>query len=761
MRWLALLLAMAAMAARPAPAQPPAEFVQAVEFPYYLIPPGEWERNLVRLKEAGVRTVAFSVPWNWHEPTPGAYDFTGRTNPRRDLIGLIRLLQKLGLRAWVRPLPPVAGWRGAGVPEAAAGGSTAQAEWLKRLGQVLATRTASHGGPVAYVEGARLGIDAGAPPSPVTTISAGDSAAFAKSRDAIAGLPGRARGALLWTDVETAIYPAGWAAASGAMVRPGALAQQEGDSLGVRALLRDTALLRNWSALLPGLRPIALPAQPSGKLPAGVRAVELISSVGVAVTVTNGGKQPFRGDLRVFGADAKSTTTIPGVSVPAGESLWLPLGLSLGAGSLCRECSSFSPAEHIVYATAELLSVEFENGLLAMEFAAPEGGEAVLQLAREPVGPYLAAGTLKDFDWDAKTLRARLPIPPGSGPAARVRIGIAMEAPEDAAFFDDPPRLIAGRINVLNTVYSSAAVAARSRLLAPEGYSATARKKSPNEIEYAVAVPADAVPGDWANLAIEADGVPLGRARLQVFRPASITLPQAVKLHFGDRIAAAPDPPIVAIEPRGGANVDITIANHTQGIQTYHLSAAAEGLDFLPAKMDVSVGALAERTVSLRVFPAEGVVGLRDWRLSVTGGMEASLPFRFAVLSRNGEGAWSADLDADGSPEWVLESHRARAVFSSRDGGRWIEYAWKDSGVNFVPEQGAFAAPGDVEVAASGGALTFAGRNWKRTARLTDAGLMIEQNTPLPADHMAPEKRGGATLRIDRNSPGAAVYRLE
>ena len=55
--------------------------------------------------------------------------------------------------------------------------------------------------------------------------------------------------------------------------------------------------------------------------------------------------------------------------------------MSLGPDGLCRECTNFSAAEHIVYATAELLSVEFENGILAMEFAAPAAGEAILQLA--------------------------------------------------------------------------------------------------------------------------------------------------------------------------------------------------------------------------------------------------------------------------------------------------------------------------------------------------------------------------------------------
>ena len=67
----------------------------------------------------------------------------------------------------------------------------------------------------------------------------------------------------------------------------------------------------------------------------------------------------------------RRTLVIPGVKVGPGESLWLPVSVSLGPEGLCRECTNFAPTEHIVYATAELLSIEFENGILAMEFAAP------------------------------------------------------------------------------------------------------------------------------------------------------------------------------------------------------------------------------------------------------------------------------------------------------------------------------------------------------------------------------------------------------
>jgi hypothetical protein len=237
--------------------------------------------------------------------------------------------------------------------------------------------------------------------------------------------------------------------------------------------------------------------------------------------------------------------------------------VSIGPGGLCRECTNFSSSEHIVYATAELHSIEFENGILAMEFSAPEAGEVILQLARRPVGPFLAAGRPVDFEWDDHNMRARLPIPANPKQDHRVRIGIAIEAPETSAFFNEARRLVIGVKNTLSTIYSSPEVAARSRLRLPDGYSATAVPKSPNEIDYEISVPADAIHGDFASLAIEADGVALGRARVQLFRPASIRLTQGMQFRFASGTEITPDPPVVALDPRGGANLEIAIRNNS------------------------------------------------------------------------------------------------------------------------------------------------------------------------------------------------------
>jgi hypothetical protein len=752
---IALILAFAA-AAFPIASEPVPEFTQAVEFPYYLYPRTLWERELVWLKYQGIRTIEFSIPWNWHQLPQGGFDFIGSTSPRRDLMGFVRLMRRLGLRAWVRPLPPVPGWSNGGAP-AGSVSAAAQSAWLAALGSVLATQTASHGGPVAWVEGRVPGLDAGAAPTNVLTLSAADADALPRSRAFIAG----AHGALLWTNMEDALYPAGWEPGSGPLLRNGAIGINGDDRSGGAAMRRDAALLRNWAPLLTAFQAVPLPKPAAGKFPEGVTAVELSSLAASAVSISNRGRQPFHDELRVVEPVSKRTLAIPNVTVPPGESLWLPLAVSLGQKGLCRECTNFSIGERIVYATAELLAIEYENGILAMEFTAPVDAEAVLQLERQPVGPYLAAGKPTKFEWDEKALRVRLTIPANRTGDHRVRIGLAMEEPETSAFFNDARRLIIGNKNVVSTTYSSSDVAARSRLRLPDGYTAAAKSKPDAAVDYEISVPADAVHGDFANLALEADGMPLGRARLQLFRPATIHIAQAIRMRIGPHAEIEPDPPIAVIEPRGGSNLDVLIRNHWPGIQTFHLEASGAGLDFFPPKQEISIGAMDERSYLLRAIAGEGVTGLREWRLKVSGAASLDLPMRVLLLPRGRTVVWNADLDGDGSAEWIIESQKVRAIFSSQDGGRWMEFTAKDTGVNFLPVQGAFAATGPVEARVAGDRLELSGKGWKRTVSLTGSALTIEQTSPLPADGLTPQKQGSIALSIDRGSANRATYTLQ
>jgi hypothetical protein len=217
------------------------------------------------------------------------------------------------------------------------------------------------------------------------------------------------------------------------------------------------------------------------------------------------------------------------------------------------------------------------------------------------------------------------------------------------------------------------------------------------------------------------------------------------------------------MEARTGGNLDFVLRNNWPQIVTYQIEASGAGLEFMQAKTELAVGAIDERRFSLRVFPGGALEGLQEWKLRVSAPERGTLelPVRLVLVPRGKTVAWSADLDGDGTPEWVLESHRARAVFSTEDGGRWREFTWKDTGANFLPEQGAFAGTGHVEVRAEGNTLIFTGQGWRRTVRLDAATLDIDQTGPLVPDGLNPEKRSNVSFSISRPSPTHSTYALQ
>ncbi len=79
-----------------------------------------WESILDSIKELGLQIVSTYIPWNFHEISPGEYDFEGKTSPQRDLKRFIELTIARDLYLIVRPGPYIyAEWPFGGVPERA------------------------------------------------------------------------------------------------------------------------------------------------------------------------------------------------------------------------------------------------------------------------------------------------------------------------------------------------------------------------------------------------------------------------------------------------------------------------------------------------------------------------------------------------------------------------------------------------------------------------------------------------------------------
>lgn len=80
---------------------------------YFRVHPELWHDRMLRLRAMGLNTVETYVAWNFHEHTPGEFDFEGW----RDIAGFVGLAGETGLDVIVRPGPYIcAEWEFGGLP---------------------------------------------------------------------------------------------------------------------------------------------------------------------------------------------------------------------------------------------------------------------------------------------------------------------------------------------------------------------------------------------------------------------------------------------------------------------------------------------------------------------------------------------------------------------------------------------------------------------------------------------------------------------
>uniref|UniRef100_A0A8V5G3B0 Beta-galactosidase n=1 Tax=Melopsittacus undulatus TaxID=13146 RepID=A0A8V5G3B0_MELUD len=80
---------------------------------YARVPRPAWRDRLLKMYMSGLSAVQVYVPWNYHEPRPGVYDFVGN----RDVEAFLDLTAELGLLVILRPGPYIcAEWEMGGLP---------------------------------------------------------------------------------------------------------------------------------------------------------------------------------------------------------------------------------------------------------------------------------------------------------------------------------------------------------------------------------------------------------------------------------------------------------------------------------------------------------------------------------------------------------------------------------------------------------------------------------------------------------------------
>ncbi|XP_036885264.1 beta-galactosidase-1-like protein isoform X3 [Sturnira hondurensis] len=80
---------------------------------YFRVPRVLWADRLFKMKMSGLNTIQFYVPWNYHEPEPGVYNFNGS----RDLLAFLNEASLANLLVILRPGPYIcAEWEMGGLP---------------------------------------------------------------------------------------------------------------------------------------------------------------------------------------------------------------------------------------------------------------------------------------------------------------------------------------------------------------------------------------------------------------------------------------------------------------------------------------------------------------------------------------------------------------------------------------------------------------------------------------------------------------------
>lgn len=93
-------------------------FAHSTAFFYNRLPRDQWGAALAKLKAMGINTIDLYLAWNWHEPEEGKLDFDGHSNPRRDVKGLLAMLDEMGFAVIARPGPVILNeWRNGGYPD--------------------------------------------------------------------------------------------------------------------------------------------------------------------------------------------------------------------------------------------------------------------------------------------------------------------------------------------------------------------------------------------------------------------------------------------------------------------------------------------------------------------------------------------------------------------------------------------------------------------------------------------------------------------
>ena len=90
----------------------------SAELHYFRVDKRHWSICFERIKKAGFRIISTAVPWNVHQDDNKFLDFSGMSDPRKDLVVFLELAREFGFKVILRPGPWVSGQiKNGGLPD--------------------------------------------------------------------------------------------------------------------------------------------------------------------------------------------------------------------------------------------------------------------------------------------------------------------------------------------------------------------------------------------------------------------------------------------------------------------------------------------------------------------------------------------------------------------------------------------------------------------------------------------------------------------
>ena len=81
----------------------------SAELHYFRVNKRYWSICFERIKRAGFRIISTAVPWNIHQDSKKYFDFSGFSDPQKDLVVFLELAREFGFKVILRPGPCVSG----------------------------------------------------------------------------------------------------------------------------------------------------------------------------------------------------------------------------------------------------------------------------------------------------------------------------------------------------------------------------------------------------------------------------------------------------------------------------------------------------------------------------------------------------------------------------------------------------------------------------------------------------------------------------